>query len=399
MRRYLAIEKQILQAALQSRKAFNIIRTLTKSGEFSDVSEEVFKYITKFYDTDLEAEQISIDLFKQILIQEIPRHSDIIIKEIETYTETSVPNLLEELTKLRKKAISEEIITELALRPNSESVLELMSNYQDVTIQEIADPVSVSDIARDVLLDLSNTDNLIKIYPNVLNDVIDGGVIGGTHILVFARSNLGKTMFNINLARGMARDGHTVLHLINEEPKKQLLLRYINRCSGLTKSEVYSDIDRAVSIANENGLKNIFIEDINPGTFTEIRGLIDSIKPDVVILDQLRNLTVKEDSRVNGLEKLATEARNLAKRYDIVVVSVTQAGDSASNKLVLTDSDIDSSKTGIPGQCDLIIGLGADNNQKEAGMRTLTVVKNKITSTHGYYPIRVVEDLSKIVSM
>jgi len=399
LRRYLAIEKQILQAALQSRKAFNIIRTLTKSGEFSDVSEEVFKYITKFYDTDLEAEQISIDLFKQILIQEIPRHSDIIIKEIETYTETSVPNLLEELTKLRKKAISEEIITELALRPNSESVLELMSNYQDVTIQEIADPVSVSDIARDVLLDLSNTDNLIKIYPNVLNDVIDGGVIGGTHILVFARSNLGKTMFNINLARGMARDGHTVLHLINEEPKKQLLLRYINRCSGLTKSEVYSDIDRAVSIANENGLKNIFIEDINPGTFTEIRGLIDSIKPDVVILDQLRNLTVKEDSRVNGLEKLATEARNLAKRYDIVVVSVTQAGDSASNKLVLTDSDIDSSKTGIPGQCDLIIGLGADNNQKEAGMRTLTVVKNKITSTHGYYPIRVVEDLSKIVSM
>jgi len=108
---------------------------------------------------------------------------------------------------------------------------------------------------------------------------------------------------------------------------------------------------------------------------------------------------VKEESRVNGLEKLATEARNLAKRYGVLVISVTQAGDSATNKLVLTDSDIDSSKTGIPAQCDLILGLGVDETQRSQSMRTLTIVKNKITNIHEYYPVRVDENLSKIVSM
>jgi hypothetical protein len=169
--------------------------------------------------------------------------------------------------------------------------------------------------------------------------------------------------------------------------------------SGLTKREVYQDIDHALEIAKASGLSNIFIEDVNPGPFHEIRGLIEKIKPDVVIIDQIRNIRMKQEGKVQQLEAAATEARNLAKKYNIVVVSVTQAGDSASNKLVLSDSDIDNSKTGIPGQCDLILGLGVDDAQRRGNMRTVTIVKNKITNVHEFYPVRVDENLSKIVSM
>jgi len=393
------MEKQVLAAALQSREAFNKIRTLTTKKDFTDISAEVWRLINRFYDLDSEATAVDIELFKQIILEEVPRHSDIILLELDALSDTSVPNLIQELIKLKKKSISEDLITELATNPLSNKASTLMETFQEIDIEQAEDPEDAGEIAHDILVDLANPENQIKLYPTIINTAIDGGVIGGNHILVFARSNCGKTMFNINAVRGMARDGHKVLHLINEEPRKQLLLRYINRCSGLTKREVYADIDGAITKAKENGLSNIFIEDINPGTFTEVRGLIERIKPDVVVLDQLRNMTVKEESRVNGLEKLATEARNLAKRYGIVVISVTQAGDSATNKLVLTESDIDSSKTGIPAQCDLILGLGVDETQRAQGMRTLTIVKNKITSTHEYYPVRVTEDLSKIVSM
>lgn len=393
------MERQIVAAALQSREAFNRIQSLTNPRDFSDVSAELWRKIARFYEIDTEATSVNIELLKQIVIEEIPRHSDIILLELDSLSETSVPNLLAELTNLKKKKVSEAILTELAMNPTSESVIDLMQEYQSVTVEEVEDVEPASNIAKDILVELANPENQIKLYPAVLNDATGGGAIGGNHILVFARSNAGKTMFTINCVRGMARDGRRVLHLINEEPRKQLLLRYINRCSGLTKREVYADIDAAIARAKESGLDNIYIEDINPGTFAEVRGLIEKIKPDVVVLDQLRNMTVKEESRVNGLEKLATEARNLAKRYGIVVISVTQAGDSATNKLVLTESDIDSSKTGIPAQCDLILGLGVNDEQKHQQMRTLTIVKNKIENIHEYYPVRVDENLSKIVSM
>ena len=275
-----------------------------------------------------------------------------------------------------------------------------MDHFSDVTeLEESEDLTPAAESAAYILQELSNPDNLIKIYPNVLNAAIDGGLTPGNHVLVFARPNIGKTMFVINLARGFARDGRRVLHLINEEPKKQVIQRYVSRFSGLEKHEVYLDISEAINKANANGFENLYVEDINPGTFHEIRCLIEKINPEIVIIDQLRNVKIKDDNRVTALEHAATEARNLCKKYGIVVVSITQAGDSASNKLVLTDSDIDSSKTGIPAQMDLILGIGADQTQKDSHMRTVTIVKNKLSPVHEYYPVRVDENLSKIISM
>lgn len=392
------MEKKILGAALQSREAFNRIRKLVNPREFSDVSRELWQLIEGYYDLDEKAQEVDIGLFKERVIDEIPRHSDVILLELDALSDTSVPNLIEELTKLKKKALSEAIIMELASKHDSDKALDLMDEFRSVAIEDIKDPEPVSASARSVLEELANPENLIRIYPTILNEAIDGGVIRGNHILIFAKTNVGKTMAVINMARGMARDGYRVLHLINEEPRKQVLQRYVSRCSGLTKREVYADIDGAIALAEANGLSNIFIEDINPGTFSEIRGLIEKIKPDIVIIDQLRNIRMRDESRVNQLEQAATEARNLAKKYDIVVISVTQAGDTASNKPVLTDSDIDSSKVGIPAQCDLILGVGMDEQQRSAGMRTITIVKNKINNVHDYYPCRVDESLSKIVS-
>lgn len=393
------MEKQILQAAIQDRAAYNKIASLIEHEDFTEVSSEIWHRIEDYYTRDERATSVDLDLFKTIIREELPKHAEILIQELESFKETSAPNIIAELVKLKRKALANEIIQSLAYDSENVSVIELMDKYASVQIEEKEDVRNISESARDILIELSDTSNLIKVYPKVINDALDGGLVRGSHVVVFARPNLGKTMFNVNLCSKMAKDGWKVLHLINEEPKKQLLIRYINRLTGLTKREVYQDIDEALILAEDNGLDNVYIEDINPGTFHEIRSLIEQIQPDVVVIDQLRNIKVRAEGRVLELEKAAQEARNIAKKYDIVVVSVTQAGDSATNKLVLSDSDIDSSKTGIPATADLIIGIGADDNQKHQSMRTLTIVKNKVTSVHDFFPVRVNENLSKVLSI
>ena len=105
------------------------------------------------------------------------------------------------------------------------------------------------------------------------------------------------------------------------------------------------------------------------------------------------------ESRTQALEKAATEARNLARRRNIPVVSVTQAGDSASGRAILDRGDIDSSNVGIPGQADLMIGIGATGEMENQNMRTLSFPKNKLSGKHTPISVAIDPLLSKVIDV
>ncbi len=110
----------------------------------------------------------------------------------------------------------------------------------------------------------------------------------------------------------------------------------------------------------------------------------------------MRNLNVESENRTQALEKAATSARNLAKRNNVLVVSVTQAADSASGKTILDRGDVDGSNVGIPGQCDLMIGIGADKHMEDTGARFLSFPKNKLSGRHTPIPVMFNYALSKV---
>ena len=126
---------------------------------------------------------------------------------------------------------------------------------------------------------------------------------------------------------------------------------------------------------------------------------MEKYKPDVLVLDQLRNLNMHQDNYVLKLEEAATQARTWAKKYSCVVVSVTQAGDSASNKAVLDLGDVDYSNTGIPAQADVMIGLGANDHHARNGELVISLPKNKVSGNHEYFTVGVEPHLSQIVSL
>jgi hypothetical protein len=207
---------------------------------------------------------------------------------------------------------------------------------------------------------------------------------------------MGKTLVLINMVAGFTKQGLRTLYVGNEDPVADLQMRYINRITGRTKDQVLSDPTGTQAILEKRNYQNVIFAPLAPGTFPKIRRLVEKYKPHVVVLDQLRNLDVDSENRTQALEKAATEARNLAKGMGVLVVSVSQASDSASGKRILTRGDVDSSNVGIPGQADVMIGIGATEEDEQHNRRTFSFPKNKISGKHGGIMVEIIPQLSMV---
>jgi hypothetical protein len=167
----------------------------------------------------------------------------------------------------------------------------------------------------------------------------------------------------------------------------------------MTRNEVLENPAEAEAKANASGYGLVVFAGLSPGTPTEIEELVVEHTPDVLIVDQLRNLNVKEDNFVRALEKAASAVRNIGKRHHCVVISVTQAGDSASGKSVLDMGDVDNSNTGIPAQADVLLGIGMSSEDEARGFRVLSLCKNKPGGNHDFFPVAVEPAKSMVRSM
>jgi KaiC/GvpD/RAD55 family RecA-like ATPase len=253
----------------------------------------------------------------------------------------------------------------------------------------------------DDLVGTEEQGDLIPMYPKALNERLEGGLIRGHHVLVFARPEMGKTMFLVNLTRGFLRHGLKVLYLGNEEPVKLTFLRMVQRLAELTRYEVLTRRDEAIEIARQAGMKNLYMKQLTPGTPREVEALCEEVKPDVLIVDQLRHLSVgKTDGNfVRQLEMAANAVRQIGSRQNALAISVTQAGESAAGKPVLDMEDVDFSNTGIQGAVDVMIGIGASKDDENAGRRVISLPKNKRTGRHDFFPVEVDIQLNRVVSM
>ena len=315
--------------------------------------------------------------------------------------DASPANVVRDYLDTRREAVGQQLAAAILA---GEDTSHLLNDYDDLLNRtELRDePEIEARQGLDVRLlveDGFDRDNLIAVSPVALNDRLDGGVKPGHHLVLFARPEMGKTMMTIEMMAGFARQGLMVLYIGNEDPIDDINMRLVNRLSGMPKLEVINDPGTADDKAREAGYENIVLKSLAPGTPREISALLEKYKPDVLVLDQIRNLNMGQENYVLKLEEAATQARTWAKRYSCVVVSVTQAGDSASGKAVLDLGDVDYSNTGIPAQADVMIGLGASDAQAKAGEIMVSLPKNKVSGRHEWFACSVEPHLSKVLSL
>lgn len=401
------MESKILACLINDRNNYEKVIEHLNRREFTQEGDLILNEIVEFYNSDEEAQSCDKDIIAARLERRLqnPKHHDRMRGLLMSLPNVSGANVVREVLELKCQNIGLELGQRIlagdtsgkSLRPLLEqytSLLDRTSLDEKEENEEIQAP-KVADVIRKI----TDPSRLIKLLPKSLNERVDGGVYPGNHIVVFAPVEMGKSLFMINMVYGFLKQGFKTLYVGNEDPADAMILRIISRLSGMTKYDIRNSPDEVQSIIDQKGYDNLVFAELSPGTFPRIESLCNKYEPKIVILDQLSNIKCgrAEDSKTGSLEEAAKEARALAKRRDILVVSVVQAADSATGKSVLGRGDIHNSNIGIPGQADLMIGIGATLDMEQRNMREVSIIKNKVNGNHEHFTVSIDPTLSKVI--
>lgn len=393
-------EHKMLSALSNDRDCYEQLKHLLEDGDFSDRGQVILKEIKEFYNHDHNATHIDKDLLTEKFEHDYPKHFQVFKQIIDGLEDVSVPNVISLYLEFKKDQIEQKIA--YAFLGNDEATKgRLLQEYNDVLALDqeevegggVHQGTSLKDLAESF-----QEENLIKVYPKLLNDILGGGVTKQTHILIYAYTEVGKSLWGVNMASGFLFSGRKVLYVGNEDPTDLMLMRFYSRLTQMARYDLLKDVERAESLAKERGYDNLVFAPADPGTPAEIENLIQRHEPEIIVVDQLSNLHIKKSSKVELLEQAAKEVRKLCKRYDVTALSLAQGADTAENKRFLDVSDVYYSNVGVQGQTDVMIGVGMDEEFQEQNKRGVSICKNKITARHDHFVVSVDPHLSKVVS-
>lgn len=408
------IETHLLAAALRSRESSELIQTHLQPGaknkkdtryspEFRILTEKIDDYYKRDEDAQSVEQSLLIGLIDATVSNDKHKARFTQLIEEAFAVDTSVANTNDLILQAKRSEVGDKLAVKLVNREDvDEELAEYVHLHGLVSMEEFLtgeSSVLTGADAASVLDYLRTQQGTFKLRPPRLNEALEEGLMEGHAIIVLARPEIGKSAFAVTNACGWAMDGKKVGYFINEDPEKLIQLRAMSCLSGMTKLEMYENPEKALALARRRGLDNLTVIPLYPGNLSEIDAFIDKYGFDAIVVDQLRNLKVKSENRTGQLEAAAQGIRDLGKKYNIVTMGFTQAGESAEGKAILDMSDVDSSKTGIPSACDLLIGIGATEEHKATNIRVFSLSKNKVSGWHGNFPARINPFLSRYTNV
>lgn len=396
----------IIAAVIDSRTAYEKVRYHLDPAELSPMAQHFWPLIEQWYARDPSASSVDITtLREQGKRAASEKHAETMTGWIDDLPNgVSAINIAHELLELKRTAKGFEVAAAVAGQAPPEKLRELTAEYQEL--------LSATELHRskftwanddDEMLALLDRGNRIPLAPTLLNERLGGGAVPGDHILIFGRPEAGKTLFAVNMAAGLLRMNSTVLYICNEESAYKARERIICNLAICTSAQLHADPAKALRIARRRGLDNLTICHLEPGSIGEIDELLEHVKPRVVVLDQIRNITAAGgDNVTQRMETVAKGFRTLLGKHNAVGISVTQAGDKTERHGQepppwLGMADVDSSRTGLPATADVMIGIGHNQDMREHGIRAISLPKNKLGNTHEGFQVEIDVLRSKIL--
>lgn len=400
------METILLAASLRSRENYQLVVEYIDKKSYSRPFQIILGHIGTFYNRDQEADAVGVELLEEVI-----RNSSNNNKHVEEFlgvlskaneADVSETNLRAVVLDAKRKELGEQLATAIV---SDKDDTELLAAYVEAKEAATIDDLDTTGVevyeggALEGVLEAElSGEGSLHLYPQNLGERV-GKVGGGDHILIFARPETGKTALCMSISGGFARQGARGIYIGNEDRMKRLILRQVSNLTGLDKHQIADNPDRAYTQARSQGLDNITFLALSPGTPQQIEKYIKNYSPQWVIVDQVRNLFIKSESRTNQLEAAATAMRNIGKKYNCVMVSVTQAGDSADGKEILQLGDVDYSNTGMQATADVMIGMGMSANLEQQGLRMLSLCKNKLEGDHAVVAVRINPTITRITSV
>lgn len=383
------LDKQVLAATIADRSAFERVHKHLSPKEFSPQTGFWWKLLSEYYARDSAARHADRATLLAIGESRItnPKHRDGIIAALgEPDSTVSSANVVSAVLGLKRYNASAEFAS-AAMGGDSDKAQKLLGVVNELWQRDGLDSEErIYAASIDDIFAVVGAERRLKVSPAQLNERIGGGVLPGHHILIFGRTEVGKTAFTINLAAGFIKRGLKVLYVGNEDEINVTKGRFICRLTRRTWNEVEAD-KRVTSklFVDAGGEARLRCVHLQPGSVESTRRDIDEFEPAVIVVDQLRNMSGPEEGMTQRMEGNAIRFRNLISEYNITGVSVTQAGNrdqrhNEDSPIWLGSGDVDSSRVGLPAQADLMLGIGANSEMLSRGQRAISMVKNKLAS-------------------
>jgi len=85
------MENKIISAAVFDRNAFDQLEGYKICPDLSDQGQVIWKLLRTFYNTDTSCTSIDVELLKQSVSREVPKHAEMFHTLIDRYEKPSIP--------------------------------------------------------------------------------------------------------------------------------------------------------------------------------------------------------------------------------------------------------------------------------------------------------------------
>lgn len=392
-------EIKIITAIMQDRAAFATVQQFYEPDDLSDIGGLIYDQVELYYQRDSKAQYVEKDCILGRLARKLPKVESQFRKVMSRMRPVSIENVLEDYRQVKRKALAEKAGGYLMAGKFEKAMplLDKFNSLEDMTKGNDSAPIIYQDAEADDFCESLELKNRIPIAPAKLNEFLGGGLVAGCHALVYAPPECGKTALAINIAYSIAVSGRIVMYFGNEESADMYLNRMLCRFCRWPLKRVLEDKPAAMVLARKRGWANLIFVHMSPGSVSQVQELILEHHPEVAIIDQLSNLTLgrgKEPEKTCLLEKLAYAMRMFYSRNKVAGVSMSQADEKAIGKLYLGIKNVYYSNIAVQGMCDVMIGLGMNDEYERIGRRVLNVTKNKLGGVKGAVIAELLNEIS-----
>jgi hypothetical protein len=259
---------------------------------------------------------------------------------------------------------------------------DVLQEYHDlVALSDRPDQLQDCDMSYQDAMEFRATDSGIKWPLKILNTCIGG--VAPSLGLVAARPDKGKTSFLMNClafwAAQLRGTDHQLLYCGNEEGIVGLKARCGVSLLGVDTEWAEANTKAFGEQVSQRGGNCIRFH----GGITNVRDvetLIKRYSPVAVIADQIGKFKIPGSQLEGpaGLAQVYQWFREAANTHSTMILGAAQLGASAENKQWPTMSDINASKTDVPGELDFLILIGFVDETGMETVRFVNVGKNKL---------------------
>lgn len=399
-------DAKIVSACIADRRAYDRVKAHIDPQEFTPTGRFWWGLVAAWYQADPGATAVDSNILRERAVRTAGRNAELSLDWFDAAQAAPCPspeNVAGEVLDLKREVAWRRLAAAMEGERDPVQIAKLVDEHQElVKATTLTQRSELTWGSR--LEDLSEavgSGNRIRLWPEKLQEKT-GGAMPGDHIVVFGRPESGKTLFSVNMVAGWLRDGHNVLYVGNEDNIDKIQDRVRHNLSGMTKAQVEKWTDEANKRCRDKGWDRLRAVHLFPGSAAEIADIVEETRPTCLVVDQLRNLHSpgsKGGTKAQRLDDIACDVRQLGAKYGLVVMSVGQAnaGDQHGRPREWLDlDDFDESRTGVPGQADLMVGIGVTPELDAHNQRALSLPKNKMSGDHAGFVVNIDKLRSRI---